>query len=71
MGHFLNRPPPDIGSNNRPRPIRNQSRQRVGDPETEHFVPDDHLPEVDDDRKGQERADDRGVPPALLGDDDL
>ena len=68
--HLLNRPPPDIGSNNRPGPIGDHARQRFGYPKAQHFVPDDHLPEVNDDGKGQEGAYDRGVPSALFGDDD-
>ena len=65
-----NRLLPDIGSNNRPCPIRTHPCQWVCDAEPEHFVPEDHPSEVDNDGKGEERANDCGVPSALLGDDD-
>ena len=42
----------------------------VGGAPAQDLVPDDHLPEVNDDRKGQQRPDHCRIPAALLGDDD-
>src|SRR5437764_4899669 len=67
---FLERAAAHVSGDDRARPLGDVAADRIGAAEAEHDVPYDDLPQIDDDGRRQERADDRGVPAPLLGDDD-
>src|SRR5262249_16080153 len=60
----------DIGGHNPGGPLGDVAADRIGGAQPQHYIPHDHLPQVDDDGRDEQRADDRGVPAALLGEDD-